>query len=368
MTRGEPGAGEAAQPADGFDEDGERFADDYRRLTGDRREWLSVHLAASAVTPFGERLLEALAVIEARLSGAGARFVEELAAIRYEPRADDKAAWKAGFEQLVQKLGEIVVVRTLFQADWPEGTTFAIEPPNPVTGARPEILVDMPARQWLFEVKCPAFIDYQDRRDANGRQLPVRGPLGEVPGIRNGTTLPRDNVLKDFLESAERKFRDFSAKPRTGLLVVLWDGYIFEITSALSHAEAGLLTYKSWHQRDGVRVPFNAVDGVVILNHLEVIKVAAQEIWQARQDDPFRIETVGQPPNIWCPNLGHGALDPVIARLFNARPLGEVAVAADYAPKDFVMWINPAAAAREHRRAQRKRRLLNGASSLTPLR
>ncbi|HYJ29718.1 MAG TPA: hypothetical protein VEW25_05190, partial [Allosphingosinicella sp.] len=138
-------------------------------------------------------------------------------------------------------------------------------------------MIDTPARQWLYEVKCPAFIDYQDRRDANGRQLPVRGPLGDVPGLRDGTTLPRDNVIKDFLASADRKFRDFSNKPRTGLLVVLWDGYIFEITSALSHAEAGLLTAKSWHQHDGPRVPFDALDGVIVLNHLEVIKVAAQE-------------------------------------------------------------------------------------------
>lgn len=364
MTRS--GTGDAAQSADTADEAASvRFADHYRQVTGGRREWLSVHLAAGAVTAFGTRLLEALAAIDARLRGAGIRFVEELAAIRYVPTRDDPAAWKAGFEQLVQKLGEILVARTLFDSDWPKGTRFALEPTNPVTGAKPEILIDTPAHQWLFEVKCPAFIDYQDRRDANGRQLPVRGPLGDVPGMRDGTTLPRDNVLKDFLASAERKFRDFSKKPRTGLLVVLWDGYIFEITSALSHAEAGLLTEKSWHRRDGARVAFDAIEGVIVLNHLEVIKVAAQEKWQARQDDPFRIETAGQPPNVWCPNLGRGALDPDIARLFNARPLHEVALAADYAPKDFVLWIDPAAAAREHRRAQRKRRLLVGASTLT---
>lgn len=364
MVHGEPC--DAAQRSGGADATaGVRFADHYRKVTDGRREWLSVHLVAGATTPFGERLLEALAAIDVRLPGAGSRFVEELAAIRYVPALDDPAAWRAGFEQLIQKLGEILVARVLFEAEWPEGTSFTLEPTNPVTGAKPEILIDTPAHQWLFEVKCPAFIDYQDRRDANGRQLPVRGPLGNMPGMRDGTTLPRDNVLKDFLISAERKFRDFSTKPRTGLLVVLWDGYIFEITSALSHTEAGLLTDKSWYQRDGIRVPFTAVEGVIILNHLEVIKVAAQEKWQARQDDPFRIETVGQPPNVWCPNLGRGALDPDIARLFNARPLDEVAFAADYAPKDFVMWIDPGAAAREHSRTQRKRRLLGGTSPLT---
>jgi hypothetical protein len=151
-------------------------------------------------------------------------------------------------------------------------------------------------------------------------------------------------------------------------LVVLWDGYIFEVTSALSHSEAGLLTNKSWHRRNGVRVTFDSVEGVIVLNHLEVIKVAAQEKWEARQDDPFRIETAGQPPNVWCPNVGRDALNPDLARLFNAHPLDELKLAADYAPNDFVMWIDPAAAAREHRRAQRKRRLLSGTSSLTALR
>lgn len=341
---------------------GAAFADRYRRTTGGTRTWLSVHLADGAETMFGAQLLEALAVIDMRLPGAADRFADELAAIRYVSNEDDKAAWKVGFEQLIQKLGEVLIARTLFEAEWPPGTTFALEPTNSVTGARPEILVDTPARQWLFEVKCPAFIDYQDRRGGNRRQLPVRGPLGDVPGMRDDTTLPRDNVLKDFLESAERKFRDFSAKTRTGLLVVLWDGYIFEITSALSHEHAGLLTEQSWHQRGGVRVPFDAVDGVIILNHLEVIKIAAQGYWQARQNDPFRIESVGQPPNVWCPNLGRGALDSHISQIFNARPLDEVAVAADYAPKDFVMWVDTAAAARKHRRALLKRHFLGGAA------
>lgn len=113
---------------------------------------------------------------------------------------------------------------------------------------------------------------------------------------------------------------------------------------------------------------FDSVDGMVVLNHLEVIKVAAQEKWKARQNDPFRIESAGQPPNVWCPNLGRDALDPDLARLFNAHSLDEVLLAADYAPSDFVIWIDPAAAAREHHRAQRKRGLPGGTSTLTALR
>lgn len=307
-------------------------------------------------------------MIERRLPSAGERFVGELAAIHYVPSDQNLAGWKAGFEQVVQKLGEILVARTLFEAEWPDGAVFTIEPVNLLTGARPDLIIDSPERQWLFEVKCPAFIDFQYGRRASPRQLPVRSPVGDIPGMRNDATLPRDNVLKDFLESAERKFVDFSEKPRSGVLVVLWDDHVFEATSALAHDHAGLLNEKSWYHREGIRVLFDAVDWVVILNHLEVIKMAAQEGLDGREGDPFRVDSSTQFPNVWCPNVGCAELDPRIAQIFNAKPLGDAAVPSDYAPKDFVMWIDPAASARARRRARYRRELLRGVaqSALMP--
>ncbi|WP_326522928.1 hypothetical protein [Sphingomonas sp.] len=314
------------------------YAARYRALTKDTRQWLSYHFAEGRVTPFGHRLAKALAACDARLPGAGERFVRELAETRYIPTKDDPDAWKQGYEQLVQKLAEVLVTRVVVDADWPAGTTFAIEPTNPATGGRPDLVVDAPSRQWLFEIKCPSFVKHQEQRASRGQQLPVRGPLGADAAIRADATLPRDNTLKDFLVSAENKFRDFSTEPRTGILVVLWDGYVFEATSALSHEEAGLLTAKSWHLDAGNRVPFDAVDGVIILNHLEILKLAPQE-QRTRRDDPFTIGGYDQPPNVWCPNLGGGELDPFVAGIFDATPLGNM-VAGDYTPKDYVMWID----------------------------
>ncbi|HVR90561.1 MAG TPA: hypothetical protein VHG29_05665 [Novosphingobium sp.] len=343
----------------------DQLAQLYHTDTKGERRWLSYHLADDAVTPFGKQLLVALAVIEQRLPHAGTQLVRELADIRYVPTADDRSAWQAGFEQLVQKFAEILVARVLLEAEWPAGTIFAFEPLNPVTGARPEILIDTPDRQWLFEVKCPAFIDYQMRRAMNGKQLPVRGPLGALPGMREGATLPRDNVFKDFLASAERKFTGFTAKDRTGILVVVWDGYMFEATSALSHAEAGLLTENSWHVDAGARVAFEAVDGVIVLNHLEILKVAAQGKFKPRREDAFTIGGDGQPPNVWCPNLGRGDIDPHIAKVFDASHFEGVAMAAEYAPMDFVTWIDPDAASRVAGRRRRRTALLNGAARMS---
>ena len=151
-------------------------------------------------TRFGLRLLAALTVCEDREPGLGRRLLEELAAIKYVPLANDEAGWKAGFEQLIQKFAEVLVARLLCEAPWPEGTRIECEPQNRVTGARPEFAVRSPERTWLFEVKCPAFIKYQAGRRANPAQLPVRSFLRDLPMLQ-GTevTLPRDNVLKDFL-------------------------------------------------------------------------------------------------------------------------------------------------------------------------
>lgn len=320
------------------DTDPTGFAVRYRALTNGTRQWLSYHLAEGRVTPFGSKLANALGACEARLPGAGERLLLELAQVRYVPGRDDPDKWRKGYEQLVKKLAEVLVTRVVVEAAWPDGTTFEIEPANPVTGARPELVVDTPARQWLFEVKCPSFINHQEQRAERGHQLPVRGPLGAMPGIRDDATLPRDNTLKDFLTSADTKFRNFSAKLRTGILVVLWDAYIVEATSALSHDEAGLLTAKSWLRDAEGRVPFDAVDGVVVLNHLEILKLAPQEQAIPR-DDPFTIGGEGQSPNVWCPNLGRGDPDPFVAGIFDALPISELA-AADYTPKDYVMWLN----------------------------
>tara|TARA_R110000787_G_scaffold286432_1_gene404936 strand:- start:12529 stop:13524 length:996 start_codon:yes stop_codon:yes gene_type:complete len=314
------------------------FAARYQVLTNGARQWLSYHFVEGRITRFGRQLQGALAACDAKLPGAGERFVHELADVRYVPTRDDPDKWRKGYEQLVQKLAEILVTRIILDAAWPAGTTFQIEPANPVTGSRPDLVVDTPNRQWLFEVKCPSFIDHQERRAERGHQMPVRGPIGAVPGIRAEATLPRDNTLKDFLASADTKFRDFSAKPRTGILFVLWDSYIFEATSALRHEDAGLLTANSWLHNANGRVPFDAVDGVVVLNHLDILKLAPQE-QPIRRDDPFTIGGEGQPPNVWCPNLGRGDLDPLVAGIFDAAPVGDL-VAADYMPKDYVMWLD----------------------------
>lgn len=320
------------------------LADRYRAGVGGRIHWLTYHLHKGRVTEFGEALICALASCENRLPGLGKRLVDELINTAYTPSAQDPVAWRAGFQQLLQKFAEIVVLRALLEAPWPAGAQFRHEPANPTSGRRPELAVELEERVYLFEVKCPSLVDHQTARNANPRQIPARSALGDAlrgnPDSSEPVTWPRDNVLKDFLESAEDKFSGFSAKDTVGVLVVFWDAYMYEPISALNYPRSGLLAEHSFHQVDGVRVPFDTVDGVIIMNHLAVLHAGAQEQGHAHRPGYFRIDHVdGGLPNVWCQNIGGAQLDPFLMDAFDAIPV-EDAGPVEYRPHEFIVWIN----------------------------
>lgn len=338
----------------------------YHDLCGDAQSWLSFHLGR--LTPFGQHLLAALIDCEERVPQLGYRFIKELHAVKYVPTAVDPAAWKARFEELIQKFAEILVARALCTIDWPAGTTIEFEPLNKSNGKRPEFSVRTPERLWLFEVKCPSFIAHQHNRSVNPHQLPIRGFMRDAPHMAGDTvTLPRDNTMKDFLVSAEQKFVGFDAGEVTGILVVVWDLNMYEAISVLMHPQAGLLTENSWFNVKGVTATFPSVDGVIVLNRLEQLKQGAQE--RIDHIDPFELGGTDALPNTWCPNIGNGDLSPMVAAGFDAFHHEGTAIGADYSIMDYVMWLEPpSATARRTAREQRRRRsvatLMCGASPL----
>lgn len=339
----------------------------YARLCGADRGWLSYHFGR--LTPFGEHLLAAMVECELRVSGLGYRFVKELHAVKYVPSAIDLAAWKARFEELIQKFAEILVARSLCKIEWPPGTVIEFEPINRSNGKRPEFSVRTPERLWLFEVKCPSFIAHQENRSNNPHQLPIRGYMRDAPHMAGETvTLPRDNTVKDFLLSAQQKFAGFDEGGVTAILIVVWDLNMYEAISVLMHPQAGLLTENSWFKVDDVRVSFPDIAGVIVLNRLEQLKQGAQE--RIDHIDPFELGGADALPNTWCPNIGVGDLDPLVAAGFDAFHFEGTAIAADYSVMDYVMWFEPpsAMARRIGRRRRRERpigRFLSGVSPLT---
>ncbi len=325
------------------------------------RHWLDYHFHKPS--PFGLQLLMALATCELAAPALGFQLAKELAEIPY---AQGKAGEQV-FEHLLQKLIEVVVLRTLVSIDWPVGTVFRHEPTNPVSKKRPEFVVDTPERMFVFEVKCPGLLDHQRKRARNPQQIPARSSLTKsevreraLSLFQGGVTLPQDNKLKDFLESAEEKIAGFQTeKPQTGVLVVAWDRFMYEPISSLNHAESGLFTEASFHtDANGARVLFAAVDGAILLNHLSLMHEHTHEKTGGHRPDPFVLDPNCPSPNVWCPNFGGTALPEAVLKAFDAVPAEAMAMFADYAPMEFVMWLDPQAFARNQAARRRKAELI----------
>ena len=309
--------------------------------------WLSYHLHRGAPSDFGRSLLRALRDIDRAIPNLGTRLINDLAAIRYVPAADDAAAWQAGFQQLLQLLAEILVIRALCNVGWPGNAVLEYEPLNPTTGRRPELSIQLGDQILLIEVKCPALIDHQNRRLDAEYHLPARGAAGDLflaQGDLARLALPRDNVVKDFLISSEEKFRGFSQKrPVSGVLVIVWDQHLYEPISSLRHAESGLFTEHSFARTPaGDRLPFDDVEGAVVLEGLSRLGAAAQETEREGVTDPFTIDPRGM-PSAWCPNRPETVLHPQIAEALAARPLADLDRYAEYRPQDIIFWIDPSA-------------------------
>lgn len=326
--------------------DDQPYVDAWHRRAGEGG-WLSYHLHKVAPSDFGRNLLSAVKDIDQALPNVGLHFINALASVRYIPAGQDAAAWRAGFEQLLQLLAEVLVIRALSNCAWPEGSALAYEPVNPTTGRRPELSVELDDQVLLIEVKCPALIDHQHRRADAEYHLPARGVAGEFLqglGDLNRLVLPRDNVVKDFLLSSEEKFRAFSQfKPTRGVLVIVWDQHLYEPISSLRHPESGLFTANSFaRDLDGNRILFKSVEGVIVMDGLGQLGAAAQETEPADAHDPFAIEPNGR-PSAWCPNQPDAVLHARVAEALVTQPIEDLEHFAEYRPQDVIFWIDPSA-------------------------
>ena len=94
-----------------------------------------------------------------------------------------------------------------------------------------------------------------------------------------GVQLPRDNPVKDFLSSANEKFRSFKDADSDfyGVLVIVWDDYVNEPITALLGPSSGLFTPSSFAKdSDGGTLNFQCVDAVVLIRQQHQFRVAAK--------------------------------------------------------------------------------------------
>lgn len=290
---------------------------------------------------FAEAIIDACLDCEQAMPGYAARTIDALTATGGRDRD------RRDYEQLLQLLAELLVVRQLVTHEWPYDVTFAYDP-TPLSGRKnPELTIETPTHLFGVEVKTPALLAHQELRGSRDVQAPSRWmsleELEKLAGGRDQLTLPRDNPLKDFLDSAEAKFAPFKTEHANfiGALVIVWDDHIYEPITALEHPASGVFTPNSFAQdQSGQALTFSSVDGVVLVRHLHQFVEAAAE--RPLADSIRHALDYGRaeefPPKAYVRNP-HGTglppelLDPLQAIDYKTLP------GAEHSPSDLVFWL-----------------------------
>jgi hypothetical protein len=302
--------------------------------------WLSWHFQNRG-HPLAESILEACLECEAAIPGFAYNFIDNIASIsgheKYLPH----------WEQLLQRIAELHVIKQLVSYKWGSGTSFELEPSSTESKKNPEIMIKTREMRIGFEVKTPALFAHQQQRSNNMTQLVSRilpkEELKRLPDSDKGMTLPRDNPIKDFLDNADEKFRGFKLVGSNffGILVIVWDDFIYEPLSALVHPDCGLFTAKSFAKNAmGSALNFECVDGVIVIRHLhQLVRACRDETLLDGCRHPLDYGRLEEFPfkaflqNPWGKTVPDAVLDCLQAYEPN-HLLG-----SEYVPKDIVWWF-----------------------------
>lgn len=302
--------------------------------------WFGYHFSFLPTHPLARSILDACADCELRIEGLGFQFIDEIA------RIQGKEKHTPHYDQLMQKLAELFVLRQLLGLDWPQGTTFDHEPAIAAKGKRPELRVVTPEQTYLFEVKTPSLLKHTEARNRNSVQAPGRTlpqNLLEKLAEGGGLTLPRDNPVKDFLIDADKKFGQFKAVSAcTSVLVIVWDDFVYEPITVLTHQKCGLLTPNSYFKdATGTVVQFPNTDAIIVIRHLNYIQNAAADKPLRDRSHALDFGTARDLPNVFIPIAAQLELPVLILNGLRARPLDDPACrhAADYRAQDMVLWF-----------------------------
>ena len=301
--------------------------------------WFAYHFSTGP-RPFAINIMDACACINRAAGGVGSTLLQELLSIGGRDRDESQ------YQQLMQKLAEILVVERIVASPWPDGTTFAHEPAAFPGGPRPELLVTFPEGRLLVEVKTPSLLGHARQRGTNATQLPYRGGLPPELANRhapdNGVTLPRDNPIKDFLADAERKFAGFRDDVTSTLLVIVWDDHIYEPISSLANPMSGLLTPNSFvRDARGEAQTYPSVDAVMVIRHINYFVEAAAERMLADRESGMDFGDDRALPNVLFDVSGAHRLPAKISERLRAYPHDDSGLKqmAEYNVPDVIWWL-----------------------------
>lgn len=288
--------------------------------------------------PFSNSIILNCCYIEKRIKGYSKKFIKKIASFK-EKNLEH-------YDQLLQFSAELIVIAHLaktLDSEW----IFKEEPTATGSRKNPEISVSNGKITLLVEVKSPRFHEFQKIRTQTGVQLPSRiNGFQEMAKSVYGAnpSLPRDNIIKDFLISADTKFKNFKLEDKNilSVLVIVWDDYIYEPISSLKNDFSGLLTEQSYYKdKNEKAVKFKNIDNIVLLRNMtEVVNCTRQDVYPTSglsHPLDYGEKGVALPKSLFTVNQ-HDKED-FILDLFECIRQVDLEDFADYRVQDLIMWM-----------------------------
>jgi len=279
--------------------------------------------------------------IDQAIPGFSEKFAEKLASY------SGREGYLPHYEQIIQLLSELYVIGHLVSIPFEE-PRFEIEPTIGGSKKNPEIGIKLANKEILVEVKCREFIGHHNNRGNAAIEIPSRqdGMVDFANGIKKASeilVLPRDNVVKDFLISADEKFASFKVNNPDAitLLVIIWDDFIYEPISALLNDASGLLTDKSFYKNGGGAQKFSNIDAVLIVRQSHhIVRATRDELPVDGLKHPLDWGRLGQvlPKALVSVNSSE-ELNGYLCDILQAQDIRELQYAADYRPQQLVFRV-----------------------------
>ena len=279
-------------------------------------------------------------IVEEKIPGYAKRMIDYIASINGRDR------YLSHYDQLQQALAELLIVSHL-SIQYSE-SKFEDEPSIGKSRKNPEITITTDNYILGVEVKSPKLIEHNTQRSTRDIQLPGRISIAQQiinhAGGKEKITLPRDNPVKDFLISANSKFMGFKEQLDNfyGVLVIVWDDYIYEPITSLISEHAGIFTKNSFAKdNEGNLLKFECIDAVIIVRQLHIFVEAAAE--RSLIDGKKNAMDYGKPNQypfkIIISNPNGREIPEEIKDAFHAIEIS-CELGAEYRPQEYVMWIN----------------------------
>lgn len=288
--------------------------------------------------PFAASIVSLITELENRIPNAGLDYIDKIAAI------NDRKNETSHYDQLLQVLGELLIVHKAATYSWGDSFTLHYEPTKAGSAKNPELTINSAKFEIGIEVKTPQFVKKHNERATKNMQLPARSELIKGMNLAD-TMLPRDNPIKDFLLSADQKFLEFKKANNAfySILCIVWDDFIYEPISALLSPNSGIFTPNSFAKdSESKNLLFNNVDCVIVTRHLlPIVRGSRGESlpdqakhpldYGRHEEFPFKVII----PN---PNSKLTPADEVIDcfQVLTPGPL----LGAEYIPSDIIHWFS----------------------------